>query len=71
MNLFVKAQLAGQKVKARANEIMKNPKGMTMVEIVVVISVVLVFATVLGIFGGNIKAFLTRAGGSVNNLAVQ
>lgn len=68
MKLLLKAQAAGQGMVNRAKEVLKNPKGMTMVEIIVLISVILVIATVLYIFRGQITDFLTGAGSHVESL---
>ena len=71
MKLFTKAQLMAMKFKTRAVEIMENPKGMAMLELIGIISVILIILTVLIAFGGQIKGFLNRAGGVVSNLAVK
>lgn len=70
MKLFIKAQSAGQKAMTRVQDALKNKKGMTMVEIIVLISVILVIATVLYAFRGQITTFLNNAGGHVGNLSV-
>ena len=70
MKLFIKAQSAGQKAMTRVQDALKNKKGMTMVEIIVLISVILVIATVLYAFRGQITTFLNNAGGHVSNLSV-
>lgn len=69
MKLFLQAQSKARSLKERANNILANPKGMTMVEIIVLISVILVIGTVVVIFGDQIQGFLGRAGNVVDNLA--
>lgn len=68
MNLYFKAQKMRQEMMSRATEVLTNKKGMTMVEIIVLISVILVIATVLYAFRGQITTFLEGAGDHVSSL---
>ena len=55
----------------RAKFVCGGEEGASNMEIIVWISVVLVIATVLFTFRGQITSFLTRAGGQVDGLQVQ
>lgn len=70
MKLFVKAQAHGTKALNRVKEIMKNPAGMTFVEIIVLISVILVIATALFLMRGAITNFLSKGTTQINALKV-
>lgn len=70
MKLFLKAQSCGTKAMNRVKEIMANPAGMTFVEIIVLISVILVIATALYTMRGAIVGFLGKGTSQINNLKV-
>lgn len=54
----------------KAKYVMTGEEGSSNIEIIIWISVVLVIATVLIVFSGQIKGFLTKAGGKVDALKV-
>lgn len=60
----------GTKVKNRTKEILKNPAGMTFVEIIVLISVILVIATALFLMRDAISGFLGKGTGVIDGLEV-
>jgi hypothetical protein len=52
----------------RAKHVLKGENGASNIEIIIWISVVLVIATALFLFRGDIVNFLSNAGGQVSNL---
>lgn len=69
MKLYFKALQMRDDMLKRADDILNNKKGMTMVEIIVLISVILVIAGVLYAFRGRITNFINSAGNHVGNLS--
>lgn len=69
MKLYFKALQMRDDMLKRADDILNNKKGMTMVEIIVLISVILVIAGVLYTFRGRITNFINSAGNHVGSLS--
>lgn len=66
--LLTSAQVKLSTLQIRAKEVITGKSAMTMVEIVVLISVILVIATVLFALKDQIAEFLTNAGTTISGL---